>query len=81
MFSTASTASAGSIPGTEALHIRDGSAGSCTGPISIASAGPRRPSTASVGSVHGIENAAGSFGSLDCHVPHLLCKLPSHILC
>ncbi|ROW06021.1 hypothetical protein VMCG_04632 [Cytospora schulzeri] len=65
-------ASVGSIPGAEALHLRGGSAGSGNGPINIASAGIRRPSTASAGSFQGIENAAGSFGSLDCHVPHLL---------
>lgn len=52
------------------------SAGNATAPVNIASADLlRRPaSNASTGSFSGIDNAAGSFGSLDCHVPHLLCK-------
>ncbi|KUI56766.1 Cutinase transcription factor 1 beta [Cytospora mali] len=70
LYSTASNASVGSIPGAEALHMQDGSSSSA--PINIASAELRRPSNASTGSFSGMENAAGSFGGVDGHVPHLL---------
>lgn len=55
--------------------MRNRSAGSATGPINIASADlRRRPSDASAGSFPGFENIAGSFGSVESHVPHFLCK-------
>jgi hypothetical protein len=52
------------MPGAEALHLQTGSA-TGTGPINIASADLRRPSTVSAASMPGLESVGGMFGSVE----------------
>lgn len=69
----ASTAggSVGSMPGAEALHLHTGGVNGA-GPINIASAGLRRPSSVSAASMPGLESVGGMFGSVDSQVPLML---------